>query len=102
MAFFFYGTPTRRHLRKNVWLRVSALPENILAQANKHLGKTENIEWVIITDILPKNKVVLEFWCRKRNSWKPNKPQIYKVFHLLVDENPEWVCESDLGRGYKE
>jgi hypothetical protein len=101
MSWFQYGTPTKRSLRKGVWLRVSDLPEPITKQAKKYLSKNENIDWIIVSEIHPNNKVSLEFWCHKIVPMKANKPTVYKVFHLLVDENPEWTCEGDLGRGYK-
>jgi hypothetical protein len=26
----------------------------------------------------------------------------YNVFGFVVDENPEWICEGNYGRGFKE
>ena len=26
----------------------------------------------------------------------------YNVFGFVVDENPEWICEGNCGRGFKE
>lgn len=101
MSWFEYGTPERRSWRKGVWLRVRNLPAPLVKEAKKYLGITEFIEWVEVKEIRPHGKVYLEFWCRKVGSMKPNKPVINKVFGLVVDENPEWICEGDLGRGYR-
>ena len=102
MSWFEYGTPSKRSLRKGVWLRVSALPKPLIKQASRFLTKLEGIDWVVISEIRTDNKVLLEFWCHKPKFIRNNDPRIYKVFHLLVDEDPTWICEGDLGRGYKE
>ncbi len=105
MSWFEYGVPKRRSLRKNVWLRVDALPDNILKDAKKRMRKGEYIDWVAISEIKTAPKVLLEFWCHDPldvvNRQTPMAPR-FTVFHLLVDEDPSWICEGDLGRGYKE
>lgn len=113
MSWFQYGKPLpkKRNLRKGVWLRVSDLPEIIYTKAKLQFrSKQEEIRWVVVQEIRPNNKVLLEFWCQdpfKDHIWKTingekTLSERYTVFHLLVDENPEWICEGDLGRGYKE
>jgi hypothetical protein len=110
MSWFEYGTPKRRHLRKGVFLRVRNLPENLLKSAKKILKPGEMIEWVEVSGIEANGKVLLEFWCAHEFSPEigrlqkkiPGFHRRFTVFHLFVDENPEWICEGDLGRGYRE
>lgn len=106
MSWFEYGTlsPKKRKLRKGVWLRVGNLPAHILKEArSKMRSKLEQIEWVVVSEMRPENKVLLEFWCRT-----PVKDMLYDrscrytVFYVLATEDPTWICEGDLGRGYKE
>lgn len=101
MSWFEYGHPVHRSSRRGVWLRVRNLPEPLVKQAKKYLTKDEFVEWVEVKEIRPKGQVYLEFWCRKIGSMKPGKPVINKVFGLVVDEDSAWICEGDLGRGYK-
>jgi len=100
MAWFEYGTPKRRSLRKGVALRVRHLPEPIVKEANKLKRAGEFIDMVFVEEILPKGRVLLQFWCRRHGS-KEIKFGRYTVFAFDVPEDPKWVCESDLGRGYK-
>lgn len=115
MSWFEYGTPKKRSLRKGVWLRVKHLPEDILRRAKAVMKPDEIIEWVVITEIIPNDKVYLEFWCKERPFNNPlkwsrfakklkNNHDFYNrftVFGFVVDEDPAWICEGDLGRGYK-
>jgi hypothetical protein len=102
MSWFDYGTPKRRHLRKGVWLRLIHLPAPLLKQIKKH-SKKEELFYVEVSKIRPKGKVLLEIWCHQPGPrMHPTIPARYTVFHLLVDEDPTWCCEGDLGRGYKE
>lgn len=101
MSWFEYGKPARRSLRRGVWLRVRNIPEPLVKEAKKYLDRNEFIEWAEVKEIRPKGQVFLEFWCRKEGSMKPGKPVVFKVFGLVVDEDPKWICEGDLGRGWK-
>ncbi len=106
MSWFEYGLlpPKKRKLRKGVWLRVRNLSKPILdAVKSKFRSKREAIDWVVVSEIRPDNLVLLEFWCH--NPFEDNFPdgsQRFTVFHSLVVEDPTWICEGDLGRGYKE
>lgn len=100
MSWFEYGTPERRSHRRGVWLRVRNLPKPILKEAKKYLSFTESIEWVEVKEMRPEGRVFLEFWCRKIGSMRPGKPTVFKVFGLVVSEDPSWICEGDLGRGF--
>jgi hypothetical protein len=104
MAWFEYGTPIKRSWRKGVWLRVRNLPPTLLKQAKKFMRPLENIEWVVVSEIKPDNNVLLEFWCK--NPFDHIKlPKLsggrYNVFWIFTKEDPNWICEGDLGRGYK-
>ncbi len=100
MSWFEYGTPKRRSLRKGVWLRVRNLPESLVKRVKKHLGMTETIEWCEVKEIRPNGQVYLEFWCRKFGSLK-GPEFVSKVVGFVTDEDPAWICEGDLGRGWK-
>jgi len=99
MSWFEYGTPKRRSLRKGVFLRVSSLPLDILKEADEYKRCFETIEQVKILEILPDEYVLLEFWSR-HIGWDPINRST--VFTFRVKEDPKWICEGDLGRGYKE
>lgn len=63
--------------------------------------KNESLAWVVVKELRPKSQVLLEAWCyQTKFPWKAKSSERYTVFHLLVDENPNWVCEGDLGRGF--
>ena len=103
MSWFEYGVPERRALRKNVWLRVRHLPDALKKRAKKHMRLFEEIEWVAVQEIHPNGKVLLEFWCRRPGDYQRSDKFVrrYNVFSFEVDEDPTWICEGDLGRGYK-
>jgi hypothetical protein len=108
MSWFEYGTPRRRTLRKGVWLRKSSLSENILNIAQNYINDFGLIEYVIVKEIRKNNRVYLEFWCKEEriilNSKKRDNFTFPRniVFGFEIEENPKWICEGDLGRGYKE
>lgn len=106
MSWFEYGSlpPKKRKLRKGVWLRVRNLPRPILdAVKPKFRSAKESIDWVVVSEMRPDGLVLLEFWCH--NPFEDNfadGSQRFSVFHLLAKENPSWICEGNMGRGYKE
>lgn len=95
MSWFNYGTPKKRSWRKGAWLRVRCLSSEILAQAEKFMRENESIRWVEIDEIQKDGFVLLELWCREDG----NPLERYNVFHIRVQEDPNWVCEGDMGRG---
>lgn len=100
MSWFVYNDQQRRRYRKGIWLRIRSLPEDLLAKIKKQMKKAESLAWVVVQELRPNNQVLLEIWCyQTRFPWSPKKSERFTVFHLLVDENPDWVCEGDLGRG---
>jgi len=103
MSWFEYGSlpPKKRKLRKGVWLRVRSLPKSLLAVVKKNRRSAfEVLDWVIVKEMRPDGKVLLEFWGHTPLLDKVGER--YTVFYHLTDEDPEWICEGDLGRGYKE
>jgi hypothetical protein len=107
MSWFEYGSLPlkKRRLRKGVWLRVRNLPASIMAEARKKMrSKDEEIDWVVVQEMKPDSQVLLEFWCHtpgRKDRFKDGSCR-YTVFHVLAKEDPAWICEGDLGRGYKE
>jgi len=104
MAWFYYGDQTTRRYRKGIRLRLRSLPRSLRSKIMDYMAAMETLFSVEILELRPDNKVLLEVWCtqgfrmfgKHRNV---DRRERYTVFHLLVDENPKWVCESDLGRG---
>lgn len=101
MSWFVYSDQTRRKYRKGIWLRVRSLPKDLKSKINSHMLLFETIAWVEIDELRPNNQVLLEIWCyQTKFPWTATSPERFTVFHLLVDENPDWVCEGDAGRGF--
>lgn len=97
MSWFPYKDQEKRRYRVGIWLRVRSLPKAILAKAQKLMREKEMVSWVVVKELQPDGYVLLEFWCC--NPFDLKKREIYTVFYLREKENPEWVCEGDLGRG---
>ena len=95
MSWFKYCDVKKRRLRKGLWLRVRSLPQDIFDKAKPYMRFGELISWVEVKELRKNNQVLLEFWC---SGWRRKYPR-YTVFHILVDENPDWTVEGDLGRG---
>ena len=101
MSWFEYGEPQRRSLRKGVYLRVRELDKDLITAAGKFMRATDGFVYVVIKEIQPNGHVLLEFWCQDVCDTLAHLPR-YNVFHISTKENPAWICEGDLGRGYKE
>lgn len=101
MSHFLYKHQ-KRSCRTGVWLRVSSLPDDTLSKILSMVDDTrESHPWQVkVLEVNNKtNQVLLEVWCEHKR--KPDAPRKHSVFHVWADENPDWVCEGDLGRGYK-
>jgi len=97
VSWFEYGTPEKRSWRKGVALRVRDLPPELLAYVNRYKGRFQQIFYVLVLEIQDDGYVLLEYHCgRKLMSPKQT------VITQHVKENPAWICEGDLGRGYVE
>lgn len=99
MAWFQYSDQTRRRYRQGIWLRVRSLPEDLTAKIAERNVKNERVLWIVVKELQPNNQAVLEVWCEQKPFTVNGFDEVYTVFYLVVDENPEWICESDLGRG---
>lgn len=105
MAWFYYGDQTVRRNRKGIWLRIACLPDDLSQQIKTQMKGDELLGWVKVAELRPNNQVLLEVWCYQHSvdvflaAHQNKPPERYTVFHLLADENPKWVCESDVGRG---
>lgn len=102
MSWFEYGSLTgrKRNLRKGVWLRLRSLPPEITQKMQPFLKEGDMVCWVIVLEMRPKGQVMLEGWARNIQDIATGL-QRYNVFNFIVDENPNWICEGDLGRGFK-
>ena len=101
MSWFTLQDQPVRKKRKGIWIRVHSNPDVLDAIKKTRLMRpTDTIEWVSVHELRPDNKVMLEVWCISLVDCVRKKHR-HNVFHLIMDENPEWVCEGDLGRGLK-
>jgi len=96
MSWFTYKDQKNRRYCKGIWLRIRSLPDDLLNNIKKITN--ESLAWVSILELRPNSQVLLEVWCYQTPA-TATAPEKYTVFHLLVEENPEWICEGDLGRG---
>lgn len=100
MAWFKYEDQPIRRYRKGIWLRVKSLPDHLKIRITAELKKQETIAYIKIYELQTKNRVLLEIWCyQDKYPFNSNKAERYTVFYLSEVENPDWVCESDIGRG---
>lgn len=102
MSWFKYADQKVRRYRKGVWLRVRSLPDGLRSLIESNLQAGEQISRVVVQELQPGLWVLLEVWCTQMQDvteHQQQKPQRYTVFYLRVPENPEWICEGDLGRG---
>jgi hypothetical protein len=90
------------HLKiKGIWLRPTSNPDVLKKiQATKLMRRSDVVKWIEIKEIRDNNEVLLEVWCSNLADMLLKKRRS-NVFHVLMKENPEWVCEGDLGRGLK-
>ena len=101
MSWFEYGTPKKRCIRKGVWLRIRCLPSSILKEAKRKMRFGEVVSRVVVKEVHSECRVLLEFWCNSPVDMIRGKDR-YNVFYVETTEDPKWICEGDLGRGYKE
>jgi len=102
MSHFRYGDQLSRKLRVGICLRKRDLPERLSKRIRGVMRKTEYIDIVRVAELRPNNQVLLEVWTdplfdhllRKKDYTR------FVVYGFVVDEDPEWICEGDVGRGY--
>tara|TARA_R110000824_G_scaffold400387_1_gene607820 strand:- start:273 stop:596 length:324 start_codon:yes stop_codon:yes gene_type:complete len=99
MSWFNYGDQPSRRKRKGIWIREYGNPD--IEKAIKTSGykrASDTIRYIEVHELRPDNQVLLEVWCKSLLDSLRGK-QRYNVFHIIVDENMDWICEGDLGRG---
>lgn len=101
MSWFTYDVPKPRSLRKGVYLRVRNLPPDMLEQwsAVCQPRPNEQLDMVKVLEIRPAGRVLVECWSHVPFIDHPTDKHVVVTFE--TDENPFWVCEGDLGRGFK-
>jgi len=101
MSNFSYGKHTKKRI--GVWLRHQSNPDMIkMISENVNKRIMDTVERVIISEYDKKtDEVWIEVWCK--NFWDTFRERHrYNVFYLKTKVNEEWICEGDLGKGYKE
>ena len=103
MSWFKLGWQEKRKLRKGVFLRVMFLSDDVKSaiKKSKCLRMTDRIHWIEISELRDDEQVLLEVWAQSLGDAMKMKSR-YNVFHILIKENPEWICEGDQGRGFVE
>ena len=101
MSWFYYGWQDVRKKRKGILLRPFKNPDVMKAIRESGLMRLSDHPWRIeVCELRDDDKVLLEVWCKSLFDAVMDKRR-NNVFHLLVPENPDWVCEGDQGRGLK-
>lgn len=101
MSWFLLGDIKERKNIKGIWLRKRPRCNPDVDEAikkSKNLRLTENVWKIEIVELRKNNQVLLEVWAQSAIDMIKNK-QRHNVFHILIDQNPEWICEGDLGKG---
>lgn len=101
MSHFAYGNHTEKRI--GVWLRYESNPD-IMMFIKKHpcLKYLDMVSRIVVSDYDEETKDVwIQVWCKNLIDiilWKKHR---YNVFYIKVKPNPEWICEGDLGVGFK-
>ena len=99
MSWFVLGKSKSRKKNIGIWLRVRANSDVKEAITNSGLKRPLERVWKIeIVELREDNEVLLEVWAQNIFHIKER----HNVFHLLMKENPEWVCEGDAGKNSEE
>jgi hypothetical protein len=99
MAWFLYKDQPSRKMRVGICLRYRSLPKDLQKRIKKMIMIDESLIFIRVAELKPKNQVLLEVWTEPLFNSRHNDYIHYSVYVFCVDENPEWVCESDIGRG---
>lgn len=90
-----YSDPEdRRSHRRGVFLRVLFFP--IDEDIKEMMREGERLETIEVKELLKGDNVLLEF--RSRANGDPIER--CTCFSMVYKEDPKWVCESDIGRGW--
>lgn len=120
MAFFLYKDIKKNRNKPGVCLRVNAMlkdPAFVEVFGRFNIPR-EHLEWIKVHEV-ESGWARLQCWTasfrRKMKfarsvkgiaghiaSRKPYMGDSHVVVAVVMPENPEWICESDMGRGYAE
>ena len=101
MSWFALEAVKERKKIKGIWLRERSNPDVQQAiKKTKELRMTDVVWKIEIVELRKENKVLLEVWA-KNTIDVIRKKHRNNVFHIEMTQNPEWICEGDLGRGTK-
>lgn len=75
------------------------LPKVLLRRVKELMRAGEELELVEVCEIKPNGRVLLEFTSRVVGIDPFNRRT---CIWLEADEDPAWVCEGDIGRGFRE
>ena len=101
--FYLKGQPSRRK-RVGICLRmrsVTCVDVYDAIRKSRLKRKAEHVWQVRIHEYNRQEfpgKVMLEVWCQSLVDQMKGRHR-HNVFHLWVDENENWCCEGDQGRG---
>ncbi len=101
MSWFLLSDIKERKKLKGIWLRKRADANvDVFAEIkrSKNLRLSETVWKIEIVELRKENTVLLEVWAQSFVDVAIGKER-HNVFHILIKENPNWVCEGDLGRG---
>ncbi len=100
MSSFIYGKHTKKHI--GVWLRHKSNSDVIkLIKDSKEQRFFDTIERVVVSEYDKEtNQVWLQIWCKNLIDSIRGRLQ-YSVFHIKTNINENWVCDGDLGNGFK-
>ena len=99
MSWFYLKAQGSRRKRKGIWIRPYLNPEVMKAIKRTNLMRpSDTVQRIVICELRPDNQVLLEVWCTSLVDSARGKHR-NNVFHFIIDEDPEWICEGDLGRG---
>lgn len=103
MSWFLLEDQDRRQNRKGIWLRVrhDSNPDvHEIIQKSKLLRFADSVERIVIKELLRDGEVLLEIWARNfKDAVRPKYRERFNVFYVVAEENLQWICEGDLGRG---
>ena len=120
MAWFLWKDIKKNSQKKGVWLRVRAMLEDkdFCRAVNKAGLRPEYVRWIKVEHVKDGwallechghsgwqglvNAFRIRNWEKNKAKGKPFAGGMRKIAFVYAPENPEWVCEADLGRGLKE
>lgn len=114
MSWFAYSDLKSKKEKNGVWLRINRGSNAELINELRKIGKLNFNDHISKIEINEPNDndqtVLLEVWSEKIFTMEklrfiitgnfPMFPEKYTVFYYRIKENPDWICEGDLGKGY--